>query len=124
MKRKRRRYIKGKQIFRKAYSFTPEAQKISNTFVLGYHKYIKNANLASLYIGTLQERRKNTITILKEIYRRMEIVSLFTLESYHEIKASPTLSQTVKTATKILQFKRGKITFLPLDIFHTDCWHK
>jgi hypothetical protein len=28
-----------------------------HTFVFGYHRYIKNANLASLYIGTLQEEK-------------------------------------------------------------------
>lgn len=35
---------------------------------------------------------------------------------YHEIKASPTLSQTVKTATKILQCKRERAALLPLEI--------
>lgn len=73
-----------------------------NTFVLGYQRYTKNANFASLYIGILQ---------FKEIRFSMSNVWQATKEDtsnqfelpYHEMKLSPTLSKTVKAATKILQ---------------------
>ena len=48
-------------------------------FALGYYRYIKNANFASLYIGT------------------------------HEMKVSPILSQTIIAATKIQYWHQNEV---------------
>jgi len=57
-------------------SFSNTKKESHNTFVLGYHKYIKNASLASLYIGTLQENfKKLKLKIQKEIYESIKIDS-------------------------------------------------
>jgi hypothetical protein len=69
---------------------------------------MKNANLASLYIGTLQEENNSKIRIYdKLIWIRTENFQ-DSIVIYHDINVSPNLSHTVKTATKILQHKKIK----------------
>ena len=82
---------------------------------------MKNANLASLYIGTLQEESLHLKQ--EEIMKAQHNPFFFWVQLktgynilythpryilYHDIKVSPILSQTVKTATKILQHKGEK----------------
>jgi hypothetical protein len=82
------------------------------TRVFGYHKYTINASFASLYIGNL---RKNRI-ISKEVshypkFQPPKVTKNSNSKSsmgrhYHDTKLSPTLSSTVRNASKILQKPR------------------
>lgn len=64
-----------------------------------------NANLASLYIGTLQSITK--VLTLDGFHTSLYEHSKFSYD-YHETKASPTLSQTVNRTTKILKIRRNE----------------
>jgi len=79
-----------------------------HTFFFRYHKYMTNANLASLY--TLGPFKKNNLIVL--IWKHNKLFILNTENPlkdnsihYHDIKASAIRSHTDKTATKILQHK-------------------
>jgi|APAra0007618407_1042631.scaffolds.fasta_scaffold10103_1 hypothetical protein len=64
---------------------------------------MKNANLASLYIGTLKERKtKQSSNIAKKLFVVGENQAGSFRNAHHETNASPTLSKTVKQATNIL----------------------
>jgi len=73
-----------------------------DTFVLGYHKNITNANLASLYIGILERANVNNNIRNRDGAQMVENPISFQ-HTYHEIKLSPTLSKIVNIATKILK---------------------
>lgn len=64
-----------------------------------------NANLASLYIGTLQSITK--ALTLDGFHTSLYEHQKFSYD-YHETKASPTLSHTVNRAIKILKIRKNE----------------